>query len=144
MTKSDAATVDSYIANQPAAVRPVLEKLRAVIGKAIPGADETISYGMPAYKLSGRIVVYFAAWKQHTALYPASGNAFASFADDIAGYETSKGTIRFPLDKPLPVKLIERIAKFRAQEVAERKPTKAATAKTAKKSNKAPVARKKS
>ncbi len=70
MPKNDAATIDAYIAAQPAAARSALEKMRRVIGKAIPDADEAISYGMPAYRLRGRVVVYFAGWKQHTALYP--------------------------------------------------------------------------
>ena len=97
----------------------MLEKLRRVIGKAIPAATEAISYGMPAFKLDGRVVVYFAAWKQHTALYPGSAQTFAMFKDEVAGYATSKGTLQFPLGEPLPVKLIAAIAKHRAKEVAE-------------------------
>ena len=93
--------------------------MRQVIGKAIPAADEAISYGMPAYRLGGRVVVYFAGWKQHTALYPGSAQTFAAFAKDVAGYATSKGTLQFPLGEPLPVKLIAAIAKHRAREVAE-------------------------
>ena len=124
--KKDAANIDAYIAAQPEPVRPVLEKLRRVIGKAIPAAteaisyaDETISYGMPAYALGGRVVVYFAGWKQHAALYPGSAQTFAAFGKDVAGYATSKGTLQFPLGKPLPVKLIAAIAKHRAREVSE-------------------------
>ena len=90
-----------------------------VIGKAIPDADETISYGMPAYALGGRVVVYFAGWKQHAALYPGSAQTFAAFGKDVAGYATSKGTLQFPLGEPLPVRLIAAIAKYRAKEVAE-------------------------
>ena len=85
----------------------MLAKLRRVIGKAIPAATEAISYGMPAFKLDGRVVVYFAAWKQHTALYPGSAQTFAMFKDEVAGYATSKGTLQFPLGEPLPVKLID-------------------------------------
>jgi uncharacterized protein YdhG (YjbR/CyaY superfamily) len=119
MPKNDTASIDAYIAAQPPAARPALEKMRQVIGKAIPAADETISYGMPAYTLGGRVVVYFAGWKQHTALYPGSAQTFAAFGKDVAGYATSKGTLQFPLGQPLPVKLIAAIAKHRAKEVAE-------------------------
>jgi uncharacterized protein YdhG (YjbR/CyaY superfamily) len=119
MPKSDTAAIDAYIAAQPAEARPVLEKMRQVIGKAIPDADETISYGMPAYALGGRVVVYFAGWKQHAALYPGSAQTFAAFGKDVAGYATSKGTLQFPLGEPLPVRLIAAIAKHRAKEVAE-------------------------
>lgn len=118
MTQKAAEDIDGYIAVQPEPVRPVLEKLRRVIGKAIPAAAEAISYGMPAFKLDGRVVVYFAAWKWHTALYPGSAQTFTAFKDEVAGYATSKGTLQFPLAEPLPVKLIEAIAKHRATEVA--------------------------
>lgn len=116
--KNDTEGIDGYIARQPEAVRPVLEKLRRVIGKAVPGAAEAISYGIPAFKLDGRAVVYFAAWKHHTALYPGSAETFAAFKDEVASYATSKGTLQFPLGEPLPVKLIAAIAKHRAREVA--------------------------
>ena len=142
MSNNDAATIDSYIAAQPDAARPVLEKLRKVIGKAIPEAEEAISYGMPAYKLGSRVVVYFAGWKQHTALYPASAQTFSAFKKEVDGYATSKGTLQFPLGEPLPVKLIEAIAKYRAAEVAKLNAGKAAAAKkpvAAKKAKKAPA-----
>ena len=79
-----------------------------------------ISYKIPAYKLHGRAVVYFAGWTQHYALYPGNAHTVAAFKDELAPYEISKGTIRFPLSQPVPVKLIERIAIFRAKEVGER------------------------
>jgi uncharacterized protein YdhG (YjbR/CyaY superfamily) len=138
MPKNDAATIDAYIAAQPAAARPALEKMRQVIGKAIPGADEAISYGMPAYRLGGRVVVYFAGWKQHTALYPGSAQTFAAFGQEVAGYATSKGTLQFPLGEPLPVKLIAAIAKHRAVEVATINKARSAA------KRKAPAAKKKS
>jgi len=94
--------------------------------KAVPGAEEVISYQIPAYKLHGRAVVYFAGWKDHYSLYPSSGHLVAALKNELAPYEVSKGTIRFPLSEPVPVKLIERIAKFRAKEVAEREEAKAA------------------
>ena len=86
----------------------------------MPKAEEVISYKIPAYKLRGGPVLYFAGWKQHYSLYPATGSLAAAFKDDLAPYELSKGTIRFPLSEPVPVRLISRIAKFRAKEAGER------------------------
>jgi uncharacterized protein YdhG (YjbR/CyaY superfamily) len=88
---------------------------------------EVISYKIPAYRLHGGIVIYFAGWKQHYALYPVTAPLIAAFKDELAPYELSnKGTVRFPLDAPVPVRLIARIAKYRAQEVAARKQPKTA------------------
>ena len=129
MTKTDSKSVDEYIASQPEAVRHLLARVRSTIRKAVPGAEELISYKIPAYKLHNGPVLYFAGWKHHYSLYPATGRVVAAFKDELAPYEVSKGTIRFPLSQPVPVKLIGRIAKFRAKEVAEREKTKAATPK---------------
>jgi len=126
MAKTDFKSVDEYIASQPEAVQGVLERVRGAIRKAVPSAEEVISYQMPTYKLRGGPVLYFAGWKQHYSLYPATGRVVAAFKNDLALYEVSKGTLRFPLSEPVPVKLIERIAKFRAKEVAEREKAKAA------------------
>jgi uncharacterized protein YdhG (YjbR/CyaY superfamily) len=116
VAKTKFKSVDEYITSQPDAVQGVLKLVRNIIRKAVPKAEETISYQMPTYKLNGRPVLYFAGWKQHYSLYPASGHLVAAFQDALAPYEISKGTIRFPLSEPVPVKLIERIAKFRAKE----------------------------
>jgi uncharacterized protein YdhG (YjbR/CyaY superfamily) len=116
MTKTDFKSVDQYIGSQPEAVRAVLERVRSSIRKAVPEAEEVISYQIPAYKLHGRPVLYFAGWKEHYSLYPAGPRVVEAFKDELAPYEVSKGTIRFPLSQPVPVKLIERIAKFRAKE----------------------------
>jgi len=86
----------------------------------LPGADESISYQIPTYKLHGYAVLYFAGWKQHYSLYPASGRLVTAFKGELSGYRTIKGTIRLPLNEQVPVKLIERIAKFRAKEQLER------------------------
>ncbi len=107
-------TVDSYIAQQPEAVQPVLQQLRNTIKKAAPYAEEVISYQMPAYKLNG-MLVYFAAWKEHIGFYPASAGV-SHFSDKLAKYNTSKGTIQFPLSEKLPLKLIADIVKFRVKE----------------------------
>jgi len=119
MAKTDFKSVDEYIASQPEAVQGILGRVRSAIRKAVPAAEETISYKMPAYKLHKRPALYFAGWKQHYSLYPASGRLVAAFRDELATYHVSKGTIRFPLSQPVPVKLIGSVAKFRAKEVAE-------------------------
>jgi uncharacterized protein YdhG (YjbR/CyaY superfamily) len=129
MAKTDFKSVDEYIASQPEAVQGVLKRVRSTIRKAVPGAEEVISYKIPTYKLHGGPVLYFAGWRQHYSLYPATDLVVAAFTDDLAPYEVNKGTIRFPLSEPVPVKLIERIAKFRAKEVAEREKAKAIVAK---------------
>jgi uncharacterized protein YdhG (YjbR/CyaY superfamily) len=117
--------IDEYIAGFPPAVQAVLERVRRTIRKAIPRAVEAISYRIPTYKLDGRYVLYFAGWKEHYSLYPSTDRLVAALKDDLAPYEVNnKGTIRFPLSRPVPVKLIADIAKFRAKEVAERRATK--------------------
>lgn len=118
MAKTDFKSVDEYIATQPAAVRVVLRRVRSTIRKAVPGAEEGISYQIPAYKLQGKAVIYFAGWKQHYSLYPVGDQLVNAFKDELAPYELSKGTIRFPLSEPVPVSLIHRIAQFRALETA--------------------------
>jgi uncharacterized protein YdhG (YjbR/CyaY superfamily) len=120
-------TVDEYIASHPEGVRQLLERVRAAIRKAIPGAEESISYGIPTYKLKRRPVIYFAGWKQHFSLYPVTAGLLKEFNGDLGSCEVEKGTIRFPLTKP-PVKLIARIAAFRAKEVAEAEAAKSSKA----------------
>lgn len=118
--KGDFASVDEYLAAQPEGTRETLQRVRGAIRKALPGAEETISYRMPAYKADGAAILYFAGWKRHYSIYPASARLIAEFGAELAAYEVEKGTIRFPLAGPVPVKLIERIARFRAREVAGR------------------------
>ena len=120
MTKVDFKSVDQYIAAQPAPAQDSLRRVRNTILEALPKAEETISYGMPTYKLHGEAVLYFAAWKQHYSLYPASGRLLAAFQGDLTEHEVKKSTIRFRFSRPVPAKLIARIAKFRAKEVAGR------------------------
>ena len=130
MKKTPTKTVSTYIADFPRPVQTVLKRVRSIIRRAVPAADEVISYQIPAYKLHGRPVLFFAAWAQHYAIYPSSARLVAAFKDELAGYERSKGTIRFPLSQPVPARLIERIAKFRAKEIVEAEKAKA-KAKTA-------------
>jgi uncharacterized protein YdhG (YjbR/CyaY superfamily) len=119
MAKTDFKSVGHYIAAQPEAVQEVLELVRGAIRKALPGAEEAISYQMPAYKLRGETVIYFAGWKHHYSIYPVSADLVEAFKDELAPYEfNDRGTLRFPLAQPVPVQLIARIAKLRAQEVA--------------------------
>jgi uncharacterized protein YdhG (YjbR/CyaY superfamily) len=120
MPKTNFASVDEYIAAQPETSRPVLERVRGAIRKALPKAEETISYQIAAYRLYGRNVIYFAGWKEHYSVYPATARTVAALKDELASYDISKGTIRFPLSQAVPVKLITRIAKLRAEEELER------------------------
>src|ERR1700736_5972985 len=113
MRKADFTNVDEYISVQPETAQVVLQRVRSTLRKALPGAEEVVSYKIPAYRLHGELVLYFAAWKQHYSLYPAGERMIATFKDQPASYKVSKGTIRFPLPEPVPVKLLERIAKFR-------------------------------
>lgn len=115
-------TVDGYIATFPPAVRDQLEKLRALICKTAPKAEEVISYKMPAYKLDG-MLVYFAGYEKHIGFYPMP-SAIAAFSKEIAGYKSAKGSVQFPVDKPLPVKLITAMIRFRVQENAAKAKTK--------------------
>jgi uncharacterized protein YdhG (YjbR/CyaY superfamily) len=114
MKESVPSSVDEYIAAQPEEMRPRLAKVREAIRKAVPDAVEVIAYRMPGYKLHGKPMLYFAGFKEHYSVFGASGVFLATIADQLKGYELSKGTVRFPLTKPVPVALISRIAKARA------------------------------
>lgn len=119
MDKARFASVDDYIAAQPAAAQRALKKVRAAARKALPDAVEGISYGMPAFKVQGRVAIYYAAWKQHYAIYPASNRFPEDLMGALSGYELSKGTIRFPLSEPVPSELITRIAAWRKEELSK-------------------------
>lgn len=125
--KTDFKSVDEYIDSQPEALQAVLTRVRKAIRQAVPAAEETISYKIPAYKLHGDRMLFFAGWKQHYSLYPATKRVIEAFKDELAPYEVSKGAIRFPLSGRVPVKLIAGIAKFRAKEVSKRENVKPAT-----------------
>jgi uncharacterized protein YdhG (YjbR/CyaY superfamily) len=118
VAKPDFKTVDEYIALQPISVQEILERVRSAIRKAVPEAEEVISYKMPTYTINGNRLLYFAVWKRHYSLYGATAQLAAEFSDELARYKIDKGTIQFPLSEPVPVKLIGRIAKFRAKEAA--------------------------
>ena len=116
--KASFQSVDDYLASQPEAVRQLLQRVRDCIRKALPEADEVISYQMPTYKLKGRAVLYFAGWKQHFSLYPVDADLVAALRDELTPYEVEKGTIRFPLFEPAPLKLIAKIAKFKTRQIS--------------------------
>ncbi len=119
MAKTNFKSVNDYIASKPASVQPVLKRVRTAIRKALPGAEEGVSYQIPTYKLNGTYVIYFAGWKEHYSLYPASDALVAAFKDELAGCKIGKGTIRFPLASPVPSDLIERIVRFRLEQLEE-------------------------
>jgi uncharacterized protein YdhG (YjbR/CyaY superfamily) len=107
--------VGNYIMAMPQKTQEVLRKLRAIIRSAAPDAEEMISYQMPAYKFHG-MLVGFAGYKNHCGFYPWNGHTAADFEKELEGYKTSKGAIQFPLDAPLPEKLIQKIIKTRIKE----------------------------
>jgi uncharacterized protein YdhG (YjbR/CyaY superfamily) len=104
-----------YMAGFPKDIQNTLGQIRATIKKAAPNAEETISYGMPAYKLHGRPLVYFAAFKNHIGFY-ATPTGHSEFAKELSKYKQGKGSVQFPLKKPIPYDLIKRIVEFRAKE----------------------------
>jgi len=107
-------SIDEYIATFPEEIQKILEELRATIKAAAPKAQEKISYQMPAFALKGNLV-YFGAYKNHIGFYPTS-SGIQAFKKELSIYEGAKGTVRFPIDKPLPLDLISRIVKFRVAE----------------------------
>lgn len=108
-------TIDEYISAFPPDIQAILEKIRQTIRQAAPDAEESISYGMPAFKSKGKPLVYFAAWRNHIGFYPTPSGTEA-FRDALSIYKSSKGAVQFPLDKPIPYDLIERIVRFRMVE----------------------------
>jgi uncharacterized protein YdhG (YjbR/CyaY superfamily) len=118
-SKKQIKTVDEYIATFPKNVQVVLQEVRQTIKEAAPQAEETISYQMPAFKQDG-VLVWFAAFKNHIGFFPKV-SAIVAFKKELEGYELSKGTIRFPLDKPIPLDLVRKIVKFRVEENRHKK-----------------------
>jgi uncharacterized protein YdhG (YjbR/CyaY superfamily) len=111
------ADIDAYLAGLPADKRAALQKLRKDIKAAAPRAEEGLSYGLPGFRLDGRPLACFAAAANHCSLHPMSAAVIRAHAADLAGYETSKGTIRFPAGKPLPSTLVRKIVKTRMAEL---------------------------
>ena len=118
MTTNKPENVSAYVASFPKEIQQVLEQIRATIKKEAPEATEVISYGMPAYQWNG-ILVYFAAFKNHIGFY-ATPTGHEAFKDELAHYKTGKGSVQFPLHKPMPLDLIAKIVQFRVNENNEK------------------------
>lgn len=112
-------TVAEYLLDIPEQTIERIDELQAAIKAAVPAAEEAISYNMPAYKLNGKVLVYFAAYAKHVGFYPTA-SPMVVFADELSKYNTSKGAIQFPLDKKIPATLVKKIVKHRIAEEAER------------------------
>ena len=119
-TKPDTASIDDYINRFPKPTADLLSQIRSTVRKAAPKATEKISYGIPTFDYNGNLV-HFAAFKNHIGFFPAP-SAIQTFATELKSYKTSKGTVQFPLTDTLPLKLIQRIVKFRLKENAQKKP----------------------
>ncbi len=110
--------IDEYIAGYPEEVQEILDKIRTTIREAAPGAEETMGYGIPTFKLEGNLV-HFGAYKKHIGFYPAP-RGIEAFKEELSPYAGGKGTVQFPLDQPIPYELIAKIVRFRVQDNLER------------------------
>jgi len=113
-------TIDEYLAGVDADHRDALQQLRETIHAVAPKAEECISYGIPAFRLNGRSLVFFGAWADHCSFYPGSSSTLKNFREDLKDFETSKGTIRFSSKKPLPAALVKKLVKARIAEHGDR------------------------
>jgi uncharacterized protein YdhG (YjbR/CyaY superfamily) len=109
--------IDQFISNYPPEVQTILQKIRALIQKSAPGAEEAMSYGIPTFKLNGKNLVHFSAFKEHIGFYPTP-TGIEKFKKELSAYEGAKGSVKFPLNKPIPYALITKIVQFRVKEVS--------------------------
>ena len=116
-------TIDEYISAAPKNAKNLLKEIRRVVKEVVPEAEELISYNMPAFKFHG-ILLYFAAHKEHIGFYPGHAKLILDFKNGLVDFETSKGTIKFPIGKPLPINLIKKIVEFRVNENLQKSLTK--------------------
>ncbi len=121
MNRAKFQSVDEYISLQPELIAAKLAVVRSTIRKALPKAEEVISYNIPAYRILDEVVLYFAGWKQHYSLYPAGPHLLDAFKKELSACKVDKGTIRFSYSAPVPKELISDIAKFRLSEVAKQR-----------------------
>jgi len=120
MDKTNFRSVDEYIRTFPKEVQSILEKMRQTVKKAAPGVVEAISYQMPTFKLNGKALVYFAAFKSHIGFYPIPSGVEA-FKKELSPYKKGKGSVQFPMDQPMPYDLVKRIVRFRAKQLLKKK-----------------------
>ena len=109
--------IDQFISKYPPEVQTILQKIRALIQKSAPGAEEVIGYGIPTFKLNGKNLVHFSAFKEHIGFYPTP-TGIEHFKKELSAYEGAKGSVKFPLNKPIPYALITKIVQFRVKEVS--------------------------
>jgi len=119
MNVASSYTMDSYIKSFPQKEQNILEQLRSVIKNTAPEAQETISYGIPTYKLKGKVLVHFGAFKEHIGFY-ATPTGHGAFAKELSVYKQGKGSVQFPFDQPLPFDLIDKIVKYRILEILKK------------------------
>jgi uncharacterized protein YdhG (YjbR/CyaY superfamily) len=116
LEKQKPATIDEYLASVRPDQRALLQKLRKTIRTVAPNVEERISYGIPAFRLNGRSLVFFGAWANHCSFYPGSSATLKNFRDDLKGFQVRKGTVRFSPDNPLPITLVKKLVKARIAE----------------------------
>lgn len=112
-------TIDEFISTYPSEIQTILQKIRVTIQKSAPGAEEAMAYGIPTFKLNGRNLVHFSAFKEHIGFYPTP-SGIEAFKKELSAYEGAKGSVKFPLSKPIPYALITKIVKFRVKEELEK------------------------
>src|SRR4249920_3787877 len=113
-----AQEIDDYLATLDEPKRGTLERLRSTILEVVPDAEQCISYSMPAFRVDGNVVAGFAAFKNHLSYFPHSGSVLPELADDLVGYDADRGTLRFPVDKPLPKALVKKLIAVRRRQLA--------------------------
>ena len=118
MKTAPAPDIDEYIAKFPQETGKVLQQVRLTVIKAAPTAEETISYGMPAFRYKGRVIIYFAGYKNHIGVY-ATPSGHAAFQKELSTYKQGRGSVQFPLDQPMPLDLIKRMVQFRVKQQDE-------------------------
>jgi uncharacterized protein YdhG (YjbR/CyaY superfamily) len=112
-------TIDEFISSYPPEIQTILQKIRATVQKSAPGAEEAMAYGIPTFRLNGRNLVHFSAFKSHIGFYPTP-SGIEKFKKELSAYEGAKGSVKFPLEKPIPYALITKIVKFRVKEELEK------------------------